>query len=144
MLSHDELSKLKINEIMAREAFIQVERHLGDILDTKKVVEQKATTLFSVFVTISLAAFGAGAAMLNNPALACKAWPLFVGGLFFVAGAGAFLSALFGSKYGTMGSKPSDWLKRGVIDREGPEIGLERAPSKLNRGDFPNRPHSDS
>jgi len=48
----------------------------------------------------------------------------FVGGLFFVAGAGAFLSALLGSKYGALGSKPSDWLKRGVIDRESPQIGL--------------------
>jgi hypothetical protein len=119
MLSPDELRGLKINETIAKEAFTQVERRLADILDTKKVIEQKASTLFSVFVTISLAAFSVGGtAIVNNVALAHKAWPLFLAGSFFVVGAGVFVSVLQDEDYGTLGSGSSVWLAPGVIDSE--------------------------
>ena len=69
MLSPQDLQALKINEAVAREAFAQVERRLVDILETKKLIEQKATSLFTAYVTISLAIFGFGIVVFKDSTL---------------------------------------------------------------------------
>jgi hypothetical protein len=116
MLSPQDLQALKINEAVAREAFAQVERRLVDILETKKLIEQKATSLFTAYVTISLAIFGFGVVVFKDSTLTGKAWAFFVSGGLFVLGASSFIIALKGQSYGSIGSAPSAWMRLGVID----------------------------
>ena len=73
MLSLEQLKQSKINPLVAREAYLQAEKRLSDVLDTKKSVEQKASNLFSAYVTVALALFGIGGAIFKDHAL----WPLF-------------------------------------------------------------------
>lgn len=124
MLSPEDLRSLKLNETIAREALTQAERRLADILETKKTIEQKASSLFSSYVTISLAVFAIGAAMLRENSFKGQAWPFFLAGAVFTLGAFAFVAALKGQTYGAMGSAPSIWLQSGVID--GPDAELSR------------------
>ena len=63
MLSLEQLKQSKINPLVAREAYLQAEKRLSDVLDTKKSVEQKASNLFSAYVTVALALFGIGGAI---------------------------------------------------------------------------------
>lgn len=123
MLNEEDLRGLSINIEIAREAFAQVERRLEDVLETKKIIEQKATTLFSGYIAVSLGTFGFGAALLREPALRNIAWPFFLAGAFFVFGAAAFQAALVGAKYGYRGSSPESWLRGGVIDGQSEELG---------------------
>lgn len=116
MLSLDELWKLQINADVAKEAFAQGERRLADILDTKKTIEQKATSMFSAYVTIALAISGVGAAVFKDPTRSKSAIAFLLPIALFVCGAGCFMSALKGATYGTLGSSPTKWLRAGVID----------------------------
>jgi hypothetical protein len=125
MVSPDHLWKLGANADVAKEAFSQGERRLADILDTKKAIEQKATSMFSAYVTISLAVSGVGATILRDPIRAENAWPFFGSAGLFVIGAFFFMSALKGANYGTLGSSPTIWLRAGVIDA--PKDGDEPA-----------------
>lgn len=116
MLTLQELQTSTINPDVAREAFIQVDRHLSDLLDVKKSFEQKATTLLGAYITLSVALFGIGGAIFKDTGLGQKAWPFFGVGLIFVAGAWCFIIALKSGKYAAVGSTPEVWLNRGIID----------------------------
>ena len=118
MLSIDEIRRKAITSEVAKEALVQSEKYLTDLLEIKKSVEQKATVLFGAYVTISLALFGFGAKDLSL----IKATPFFLAGMFFVAGASAFCMVLTTAKYGMLGSKPSLWLQPGRIDGDKTEI----------------------
>lgn len=53
MLTLQEIQSSTINLSVAREAYIQVDRHLLDILEVRKSFEQKAATLMGAYITIS-------------------------------------------------------------------------------------------
>ena len=116
MLTLQELQTSTINPSVAREAYTQVDRHLLDILDVRKSFEQKAATLMSAYITISVALFGIGGAIFKDSGATEKVLPFFGTGLVFIAGAGFFIAALKAGAYAALGSTPEMWLNRGTID----------------------------
>jgi hypothetical protein len=122
MLTPESLRSVNVNFDIAKEALVQVEKRLGDALEAKKAVEQKATVLFGTYVTISLALFGFGGTLAKDINIAAKVWPVFIAGMFFVIGAGAFASVFRSAEYGNLGSEPSMWLQPGRIDGDKGEL----------------------
>lgn len=116
MLTLAELQALTINPEVAREAYIQVDRHLSDVLDVKKSFEQKAATLLGAYITISVALFGIGGAIFKDSGVGPKVWPFFGAGIAFIVGAWFFVAALKTGQYAAVGSTPQMWLNRGTID----------------------------
>jgi hypothetical protein len=116
MLSLEELRSAKINPAVAREAYDQASTRLADILDTRKSYEQKAFTLFSGYLTISLSLFAAGVALLNQSQPLHFVVTVWTGGVVFLVGAFLLVQALLDSRYGAMGSDPEVWIAPGVID----------------------------
>jgi hypothetical protein len=116
MLTLAELQESTINPDVAREAYIQVDRHLSDLLDVKKSFEQKAATLLGAYVTLSVALFGIGGAIFKDAGVGPKVWPFFGAGAAFVVGAWFFVAALKTGRYAAVGSTPEMWLNRGTID----------------------------
>jgi hypothetical protein len=116
MLKLEELRSLNVNFDIAKEALSQAEKRLTDALEAKKAVEQKATVLFGAYITISLALFGFGGALARDGNAVVKAWPFLLAGIFFVAGAAAFVHVFRSAEYGNLGSEPSMWLYSGRID----------------------------
>ena len=116
MLTLQELQSSTINAAVAREAYVQVDRYLADMLDVKKSFEQKAATLLGAYITVSVALFGIGGAIFKEVGTGQKVWPFFGAGLTFIAGAWCFIIALKSGKYGAVGSTPEAWLNRGTID----------------------------
>jgi hypothetical protein len=116
MMTVEELQKSNVNAEVAKEALAQSEKLLIDVLDTKKSLEQKATTLFGTFVTIALALFGIGGALIRDNQFHQTAYAFFIAGAFFVCGAAIFVNALKPAEYGNLGSEPSMWLVSGRID----------------------------
>jgi hypothetical protein len=116
MLSLEELKQSQINPLVAKEAYLQAEKRLSDVLDEKRTIEQKASNLFSAYVTVALALFGIGGTIFKNQGLNEKTWPFFITGTIFVLGAFVFMLALKDEEYGFLGSPPDMWLNRGTID----------------------------
>jgi hypothetical protein len=116
MMTLQELSASNVDFDIAKEALAQSEKRLGDALDAKKVVEQKATVLFGAYVTIMLALFGVGGALAKDAHLMAPALPFFVTGTIFLVGALAFVFVFKSAVYGNLGSEPSMWLQSGRID----------------------------
>jgi hypothetical protein len=115
MLTPSEMQNVKINPLVAKEAYDQAEKRLNDIAEARRSIEQKATALFSAYVTISLALLGVGGAILKNPSL-LHALPFLVSGFVFMIGACFFVISLRSRVYGAIGSLPEMWLKHGTID----------------------------
>lgn len=122
MLTLTELQGLKLNAPVAREAYTQTEKRLMDALETRKSFEQKATSLFGAYVTISLAMFGIAAAIYRDPDTGAKVWPFFAAAMALAIGAGFFVCALKDAPYGAVGSSPDMWLTHGVIDGDDPAL----------------------
>jgi hypothetical protein len=117
MLTPNEIHALEqVNLNVAKEAHIQTEKYLLDVLEVKKSVEQKATTLFSAYATIALALFGLAAAIMKDAVTSLSPWPFAVAGAFLVLGMACFIWANWPMRYGFTGSLPSMWLVRGRID----------------------------
>lgn len=116
MLTLAELQASTINPAVAREAYVQVDRHLIDILEVRKSFEQKAATLMGAYITLSVALFGIGGALFKDAGAWAKVLPFFGTGLVFVAGAWCFIAALKSGQYAAVGSTPEMWLNRGTID----------------------------
>ena len=116
MLSLEDLKQSKINPLVARESYLQAEKRLSDVLDTKKSVEQKASNLFGAYVTVALTLFGIGGTIFKNQELNQKTWPFFIAGGLFVLGAIIFMAAIKDEEYGFLGSPPDMWLNKGTID----------------------------
>lgn len=124
MMTTEELQKVKINPEIAREILTQTEKCLADHLATKDALEKKATALLSVFITLTLAMYGAAIALIHsiNPFLSV---PFFVTATILIIGDIFFALSLKGEEYGIMGSDPSAWLRRGYVD------GAETAHSAM-------------
>ena len=121
MLTLNQIRGLKtINAEVAREAYVQVEKRLADVLDARKTVEQKATSLFSAYLTIALALFGVGGALLKGPVSDVLPFPFFVAGAIVVVGALMFIWAIWPMRYGYVGTAASFWLEEEKID-SGPD-----------------------
>jgi hypothetical protein len=117
MLTLEELQSLTINADVAREAFVQSDRYLAHTLAVQSSYEQKAATLMSAYITISVALFGIGGAIFKDSGVPAKIWPFFATGLVFILGASCFIVAIKVSKYAAaVGSTPEMWLRSGVID----------------------------
>jgi hypothetical protein len=116
MLTLAELQASTINPEVAREAYIQADRHLSDLLDVKKSFEQKAATLLGAYITIAVALFGIGGAIFKDAGIGPKDWPFFGAGAAFVIGAWFFVAALKTGRYAAVGSTSEMWLNRGTID----------------------------
>jgi hypothetical protein len=116
MLTLAELQASSINPDVAREAYVQADRHLSDLLDVKKSFEQKAATLLGAYITIAVALFGIGGAIFKDAGIGPKDWPFFGAGIAFIVGAWFFVAALKSGEYAAVGSTPEMWLNRGTID----------------------------
>jgi len=116
MMTLTELQGAKINEGVAREAYNQAAKRLEDTIDTKKSYEQKAFTLFTGYVTVSLALFGAGGVFYKDHGLDHLVFPFWLAGAFFVIGTVFFVIALIDRSYGALASEPSMWLVDGTIN----------------------------
>jgi len=124
MLSIEELSKANINIDVAREAYEHASARLADVLDSKKVLEQKAQTFFAAYVTVALALLGTAGSIVAEGGSSLFSCGLAVSGLCFVVGAGCCAFAQIDKYYAGMGSAPKQWLYRGAID--GPSDGLPK------------------
>jgi hypothetical protein len=118
MLDLDELKNTVINPAVAKEVYLQAEKRLSDLLDSKNSVEQKASSFFSAYITAALTLFGIGGAIFKDQGFNSKTFPFFLAGSIFVAGALIFMLALKDEKYGFLGSSPDMWLTKGTIDGE--------------------------
>jgi hypothetical protein len=116
MLTLEELQSSTINADVAREAFVQTDRYLAHTLAVRNSYEQKAATLMSAYITISVALFGVGGAIFKDSGVPAKIWPFFATGLVFILGAGCFIVAIKVSKYAAVGGTPEMWLIPGVIN----------------------------
>ena len=123
MMSLEEIRVATINPLVAREAYDQASRRLEDILDTKKAYEQKAFTLFSGYLTVTLALLGvAGAVFKDAHHLTHLVVSLWLTGGVFGIGAVFLMLALLDKGYGAAGSDPQMWLTKDTID--GPDERL--------------------
>ncbi len=116
MMTLEEIRTAKINPVIAREAYEQASKRLEDTLDTKKAYEQKAFTLFSGYVTVSLALFGVGGAIFKDQGLTQLVTPFWISGLLYITGAICFVTALVDTQYGALASHPNMWLNKGILD----------------------------
>jgi hypothetical protein len=116
MMSLLEIELANINLDVAREAYDQATKRLADALDTKKAYEQKAFSLFSGYLTVSLALIGVGGAVYKDHGPRFEIAELAICGAFFVAGAICFVLALMDDVYGAPASSPDMWLNPGTID----------------------------
>jgi hypothetical protein len=66
MLTLEELGQASISAEIAREAYNHASERLADVLDTKKVFEQKAQAFFAGYITLALALFGYAAALMSD------------------------------------------------------------------------------
>lgn len=116
MLSLAELQASDINPEIAREAYLQAEKRLADMLETKRSFEQKAFTLFGAYTTISFALMAAAGSMFKDGGLSRMVLALGASGLVLLAGAVLFVLALHDRGHGALGSNPEMWLCRDTID----------------------------
>jgi hypothetical protein len=123
MLSLEEIQNCeKININIVREAFMQAEKRLNDILDTKKQFEQKAFTLFSGYLTGTIGLFTIAVTLFNEKSKNNLFMAFIISGILLLVGS-IFLSiSLKGFNYGYLGSTPRMWLKKYII--EGDEKSL--------------------
>jgi len=120
----EEIERSQVNLDIAREAFDQASKRLADMLDTKKAFEQKAFTLFSGYLTLSIALFGVAATLYKDHGLSFTVVSFVIVELTLIAGAVCFVFALMDEKYGAVASDPNMWLNKGTID--GDETVLPR------------------
>jgi hypothetical protein len=83
----DEIERSQVNLDIAREAFDQASKRLADMLDTKKAFEQKAFTLFSGYLTLSIALFGVAATLYKDHGLSFTVVSFVIVELTLIAGA---------------------------------------------------------
>jgi len=126
MLDLDAISKKNIALATAREALTQCEKRLGDLLEEKKSLETKATTVFSAFVGIATTVFGVGTALVKSQIAGIIPAPFFMSGVCFVVAAMMLIMVIAPRPGGYLGSTPDWWLKDGYIDTD-EASGLPRA-----------------
>jgi hypothetical protein len=123
-MSLEEIQAANVNPLVAREAHDQSAKRLADALDTKRNYEQKAFTLFSGYLTASLAVCGILAAIYKDHGMTTLATAFAIAAILLIGGVTCFVLALKEQKYGTLGSSPDMWLRRGVID--GQDLALSQ------------------
>ena len=124
MMTLDEIRTAEINPQIAREAYSQASMRLGDILETKKSYEQKAFTLFSGYLTVTLALFGVGGTIFSHDGPNQTVLAFAVAGIIFAIGAMCLVVALLDADYGAVASDPDMWLRKDTIDGPDSRLGL--------------------
>lgn len=117
MMTLEELQHAKIHPVVAREAYVQADRRLVDVLDTKKSFEQKAFFLFNGYTAMALALFAVSGSVFREESISASV-PFWLAACVLLAGAALFVISLMDVKYGSPGSDPDMWLNRGTIDGE--------------------------
>lgn len=138
MMSLADLQAANINPEVAREALTQAQRRLEDALSTKTSHEQKAFALLATYTTLALALFTTFG-VLTTSASHALAEAFWVTGIAYAFGALLSALALLPVPYGAMGSDPSAWLRRGIIDG-----GANALPASLAYEAFFHRERIDS
>ena len=69
MLTLDELRGMKINLLIAREAYAQSSQRLADLIDAKKTFEQKAAALFGGYLTACIALLAVAGSLYKDRGL---------------------------------------------------------------------------
>lgn len=113
MLTLEEIQSTKINISIIKEGVGQAEKRLSDALETKKSLEQKAFTLLSGYITISIALFGIAANLGKQHPMF---YSMIIVGLCFCAGLIFLFNSLRSSDYGTLGRYPDTWLQPRTLD----------------------------
>ena len=120
LLTGDQLHAMalegRLNPEVAKEALVQTEKRLADVLDVRKSTEQKAQALFTAYVTLSIALFGIGGALVREVATRPIGWPFLAAGMFLLLGGGVLVFTQKGAEYGYLGTAPVVWLQAGTID----------------------------
>jgi hypothetical protein len=116
MMTLGQIEKSQVNLEVAREAFDQASKRLADMLDTKKAFEQKAFTLFSGYLTLSIALFGVAATLYKDHGLSSTVISFMLVELTLIAGAVCFVFTPMDERYGAIASDPNMWLNKGTID----------------------------
>jgi hypothetical protein len=118
MLTELELQALseKIDLDVAREAHVQAEKRLQDVLGTKQSFEQKAFTLFGAYTTLSFALIGVAGTMFKDQGVSSIVVALGVAGSLLIIGVALLLRVFHARNYGVLGSNPEVWLQSGTID----------------------------
>jgi hypothetical protein len=124
MMTRDEIGLAKINPNVAKEAHDQASKRLADILEAKKTFEQKAFMLFNAYIALALALFGVGGALLKDKAATIPFTPFILTATLFVIGAGCFARVFLDKEYGSLGSDPDMWLRKGTLDGDDSQVSL--------------------
>ena len=140
MMTLAEIRDAKISLPICREAYEQASVRLADILGTKNAFEQKAYTLFSAYITLTLALIGAAGAISTNGDLKALTIAFGLAGAAFAFGAVCFVISLLSDRYGAAGSDPTMWLVEGPIAGGDDELARMLAyitfhhQNRINRG----------
>src|SRR5882757_6670627 len=107
MMTLEEIEKSQVSLDVAREAYDQASKRLTDMLETKKAFEQKAFTLLSGYLALSIALFGVAAALYKDHGLSSTFVSFMLVELTLIAGAICFVFALMDERYGAIASNPN-------------------------------------
>lgn len=116
MMTLQEIEKANVNIDVAREAFDQASKRLADVLDNKRAFEQKAFTLFSGYLTVSIALLGFSGSIYKDHGVTSLVLALLLAASPLLAGTICFVLALMDKHYGALASDPNMWLNKGTID----------------------------
>ena len=121
MLTESELAARTINAEVAREAFLQADVMLIDVLDNRKALEQRAFILLAGYLPYTGSIIPAAAASWGAKAALIAA----------ALGIVLLLASFRGMTYPARGTSPRAWINAGIID--GSESALAHTHAHLAR-----------
>jgi hypothetical protein len=127
-ITPDELLSSELNLATVREAALQVDKRLADLLDTKKTFDQRAMSLLGPSVSLALALAGASglAARDTHPEIVAA---LVASSICMTLAAVACVLSLQVRNYGAQGTDPAHWLRLGTLT--GGDVDLARTLAEV-------------
>lgn len=97
---------------LAKAAMEQSEKRLVDFLEIRRALEAKMTTMFGIYISVTLALYGLSGVLTGRPATAPggTSWGVFGAGCLFLGGAFILGLALRPSEGALLGGTPDFWL----------------------------------
>lgn len=115
-ITKEDIQSISVNADVAKSVLAQAEKMHGDLIDDKKSLESKASSLFGSYVTLATAFFGAGGYLVKDTSTNISPYPLFFMGCGFALACLMLVRVQQSDQYGISGSDPRSWLQSGWLD----------------------------
>jgi hypothetical protein len=115
-LTHDDVATTDINPQVAAAVLAQAEKMHDGLIADMRALQSKALALFPTFTTAAITVLGVAAYLFRDGSTGLPPWPFLIAGVGFILGCIAFVIVQSSGTYGSNGSDPRDWFKRGWID----------------------------